>query len=73
MKNLETLKRSVYVLAVLSVLTFFSGFWDYTKSSFIPSAMYFLILIGGMALVVLTLQSKASTTLKELLLLHLVP
>ena len=69
MKNLETLKKPVYVLAVLSVLTFFSGFLDYTKYRFIPSAMYFLILIGGIELVVLTLQSKASTSLKGFLLL----
>ena len=68
MNNLETLKKSVYVLAVLSVLTFLSGFLEHTKYSFIPSAMYFLILIGGIALVVLNLRSKASTLLRGMIL-----
>jgi predicted ferric reductase len=69
MKDLETLIKSVYALAGLFVLMFFSGFLDYTKYKFIPSAMYFLILIGGIALVVLTLQSNASTSLKGFLLI----
>lgn len=69
MKNLETLKKSVFALAVLFVLMFFSGFLEHTKYSFIPSAMYFLILIGGIALVVLTFLSKASISIKGFLLL----
>jgi hypothetical protein len=69
MNNLGTFKTPVYVLAVLSVLTFFSGFLDHTEFFFIPSAMYFLISIGGIALVVFSLQSKASTSLRGLILL----
>ena len=59
-KNLGRVKRTVYTLIVLSVITFLSGFLKYTRFEFVGYILFFLLFIGGVKLIVMTSKTKAT-------------
>jgi len=48
----------VYILIVLSIITFFTGFLQDTAYEFIIYTFHFILLIGGVKLIFVTLNSK---------------
>jgi len=52
MKNptLKKLKRTVYIMIVLAIITFLSGFLKYTPFEHISLLLFFLLFLGGVKL-----------------------
>ena len=63
------MKRKVYTLIVLSIITFFTGFLQDTTFEFVIYMFYFLLFAGGDKLIILTLKSNVARTSKLFLLL----
>jgi NAD/NADP transhydrogenase beta subunit len=70
MKNSESLiKRTVYTLISLSIVTFFTAFLQQTKFEFLTYIFYLLLLAGGIKLIILSLRSNLNKIPKLCLLL----
>jgi len=63
------LKKTVYTLLVLFIITFFTGFLQSTTYEFVIYIFYFILLAGGIKLIILTLKSNVSVMSKIFLLL----
>ena len=59
-KNLRSVKRTVYILIPLSVLTFLGGFLKYTRLEFVGYILFVLLFIGGVRLIVMTIETKVA-------------
>jgi len=68
-EHLRSLRRMVYVLAVLYVLTFLSGFLQATPFNFFNYIFFSLLFLGGIVLSRVTVKSKATGMLRGFLLL----
>ncbi|MGI9546128.1 MAG: hypothetical protein ACR2MM_02735 [Flavobacteriaceae bacterium] len=49
-KNLLKLKRTVYIMILLGIVTFLSGFLKYTPFEHISLILFFLLFLGGLKL-----------------------
>ena len=49
-KNLRGLKRTVYIMILLAIVTFLSGFLKYTPFEHISLLLFFLLSLGGVKL-----------------------
>lgn len=58
--NLRSIKRTVYILIPLSVLTFLGGFLKYTRFEFVGYILFVLLFIGGLRLIVMTIETKVA-------------
>jgi len=58
--NLRRLKTIVYVLAVIYVMTFLSGFLQATEFNFFNHIFFFLLFMGGIGLMSVTVKSTAT-------------
>jgi len=63
------LKRMVYVLAALYVMTFLSGFLQATPFNFLNLIFFSLLALGGIVLIRVTVKSKATGMLRGFLFL----
>ena len=68
-ENLRSLKQMVYVLAVLYVMTFLSGFLQATPFNFFNYIFFSLLFLGGIVLIRVTVKSKATGMLRPFLFL----
>ena len=62
--NFRKVKRRVYTLLVLSVITFLSGFLKYTPFEHFTIILIFLMFIGGVSLIHMTSKIKLNRLLK---------
>lgn len=62
--NFRKIKRTVYTLLVLSVITFLSGFLKYTPFEHSTIILIFLMFIGGVSLIRMTSKIKLNRYLK---------
>ena len=67
--NPRRLKRIVTALAMIYVMTFLSGFLQDTQFNFFNYIFFFLLFIGGIGLVSVTVKSKATGMTKGFLFL----
>lgn len=67
--NPRRLKRIVTALAMIYVMTFLSGFLQDTQFNFLNYIFFFLLFIGGIGLVSVTVKSKATGMTKRFLFL----
>jgi len=62
--NFRKVKRTVYTLLVLSIITFLSGFLKYTPFEHISLLLFFLLSLGGVWLMRMTSKIEANGYLK---------
>lgn len=67
--NFRKIKRTVYTLLVLSVITFLSGFLKYTPFEHSTIILIFLMFIGGVSLIRMTSKIKLNRYLKFFLVI----
>jgi hypothetical protein len=67
--NLNWVRKTVYILIVLSIITFFTGFLESTTFEFVIYIFYFILFLGGIKLILVTFQSKTTRVSKVFLLL----
>ena len=67
--NPRRLKRIVIGLAVIYVMTFFSGFLQATRYNFFNHILFSLLFIGGIVLIRVTVESRATGMTRGLLFL----
>ncbi len=67
--NLRKLKRIVYLLIVLSIITFMSGFLKGTQFEHVSNILFFILFAGGVKLIVMASKIKAKRYLKFFLVM----
>jgi len=67
--NPTRLRQIVSALAVIYVMTFFSGFWQDTQYNFFNYIFFFRLFIGGIGLMSVTIKSTQTGTTRGFLFL----
>jgi len=68
-KNFRKVKRTVYTLIVLSIITFLSGFLKYTPYEHSTIILIFLMFVGGVLLIRMTSKIEVNKYLKFFLII----
>ena len=68
-KNFRKVKRTVYTLIVLSIITFLSGFLKYTPYEHSTIILIFLMFVGGVSLIRMTSKIEVNKYLKFFLII----